>query len=230
MSAITNINNHQKVRIGAPHVPTHSEHDLVSAQSGVHADAWTAFLQDLSAFQLKGETIRKKVHDSIKAFIKAFEEQLREHNLALDDHWERLFWLTCDGSQQQWFSRILADKGLSWKQAAARLEKGFGDPFYLWRKKDEHRHLLQRSGEPMHLFLERYQEVSSEARLPQNQELIYNFICSLRAPIKLIMDACGEASGEPQEREESWRRGKRHYIDEDRAEMTRYKKAHFALF
>ncbi|KAG0162748.1 hypothetical protein DFQ29_003723, partial [Apophysomyces sp. BC1021] len=59
--------------------------------------------KDLPAFQIRGGPIRdknKKVHDSVRTFISAFEVQLRAYNLVpLDNHWERLFWLTCDDTQ-----------------------------------------------------------------------------------------------------------------------------------
>ncbi|KAF7721391.1 hypothetical protein EC973_004805 [Apophysomyces ossiformis] len=178
--------------------------------------------KELPAFQIKGGPIRnasKKMHDTIHTFISAFEVQLRAYKLVpLDDHWEQLFWLTCDDTQRQWFARTLADRGLHWEQACTHLEKEFGNPFYIWQKKDEHRHLAQRPDESIHLFLERYQEISYEANLASDQDLVYNFICSLLPPIKkkawstltnqygleltsdlqqaaqLIMAACGEGT------------------------------------
>ncbi|KAF7720366.1 hypothetical protein EC973_000342, partial [Apophysomyces ossiformis] len=88
---------------------------------------------------------------------------------------ERLFWLTCDDMQRQWFAHTLADRGLRWEQARTHLEKEFGNPFYVWQKKDEHRHLAQRPDESIYLFLERYQEVSYEANLASDQDLVYHY-------------------------------------------------------
>ncbi|KAF7720674.1 hypothetical protein EC973_006544 [Apophysomyces ossiformis] len=112
----------------------------------------------------------------------------------------------------------ISDRGLHWEQARTHLEKEFGNPFYFWQKKDEHRHLAQCPNESIHLFLERYQEVSYEANLASDQDLVYNFVCSLLPPIKkkawstlmnqygleltsdlqqatqLIMAACGEGT------------------------------------
>ncbi|KAI8364627.1 uncharacterized protein BYT42DRAFT_550258 [Radiomyces spectabilis] len=210
--------------------------------------------KDLPSFQVKGGPIRdsnKKVHDSVKAFISAFEIQLRAYNLIpLDEHWERLFGLTCDDSQRQWFSRTLADKGYTWEQAMARLEREFGNPFYIWRKKDEHRHMAQKPNESIRLFLTRYQEVSLEANLQQNSELVYNFVCSLQPHIKqkawstltnhygltltadlhqaaqLIMAACREGNTDSYHIGEPWNNGKRRYTNEDAVEYKRQKRSY----
>ena len=199
--------------------------------------------KELPAFQVKGGPIRdktKKIHDTVRTFISAFEVQLRAYNLVpVDEHWERLFWLTCNDTQRQWFEKTLANKGLSWSEACAQLEKEHSNPFYVWRKKDEHRHLAQRADEPIRMFLERYQEVSYEANLKHDQDLVYNFVCSLLPSVKkeawstltnhyglaltsdihqaanLIMASCGEDTSVTQSHGEQQNNGKRRYTNED---------------
>ncbi|CAO3669854.1 unnamed protein product [Umbelopsis vinacea] len=189
---------------------TASQQERVDAQYDLNQakDAWKAFQEateveeaekaptkihtlvpkELPAFQIKGGPTRdksKKVHDSVRAFIGAFEVQLGAYNLVpIDDHWERLFLLTCDETQHQWFARTLTNRQLTWSQVCACLEKEFGNPFYLWSKKDEYHQLVQRPDESVRMYLERYQEAAYEAILKQDQELVYTFVCSLQPKTK----------------------------------------------
>lgn len=139
------------------------------------------------ALQIKGGPIRnkdKKIHESIKAFLNRFEVQLKAHGLSLDDQWERLFWLTCDDLQRSWFGRTLAERNYAWQQVREHLEKAFGNPYYLWKKRHEVRNLHQKPGESLRLYTERFQEIAFDAGLEDGEELVWNYVSSLQRPIR----------------------------------------------
>ncbi|KAI9272616.1 hypothetical protein BDA99DRAFT_533452, partial [Phascolomyces articulosus] len=52
--------------------------------------------KNMPMLQIQGGVVRdssKPIYNSLDSFISAFEHQLKSHNLPLDDHWERLFWV-----------------------------------------------------------------------------------------------------------------------------------------
>ncbi|KAG2216716.1 hypothetical protein INT45_005669 [Circinella minor] len=96
--------------------------------------------KNMPTLQIKGGPIRdnaKPVHDSLKSFISAFERQLKSHNLPLDNHWERLFWLCLNDNQIPWFHRELVDKNRTWADACTEICKEYGNPFHIFLKRHE---------------------------------------------------------------------------------------------
>ncbi|OAD78256.1 hypothetical protein PHYBLDRAFT_163371 [Phycomyces blakesleeanus NRRL 1555(-)] len=142
---------------------------------------------NLPAFQLRGGPVRqtnKAVHDSIAAFLNDFEVQLRAHNLDFDQHWERLFWLTCDERQRVSFEKTRAGRGLKWKEVRQQLESEHGNPYHLWIKKHEVHCMLQKPGELVRAYAERFLDSVHAANLDSSDELVWLFTSKLLRPVR----------------------------------------------
>ncbi|KAI7853207.1 hypothetical protein BDC45DRAFT_586893 [Circinella umbellata] len=94
--------------------------------------------KNMPTLQFKGGPIRdnaKPIHNSLESFISAFERQLKSHNLSLDNHWERLFWLCLNDNQISWFHRELVDKNRTWADACIEVQKEYSNPFHIFLKR-----------------------------------------------------------------------------------------------
>ncbi|OAD78832.1 hypothetical protein PHYBLDRAFT_140888 [Phycomyces blakesleeanus NRRL 1555(-)] len=177
-------------------------------------ERWVAFcdaqemMSSPSAVELCGGPVcqtNKAVHDSIAAFLNDFKVQLRAHNLDFDQHWECLFWLTCDERQRVSFEKTRARRGLKWKEVCQQLESEHSNPYHLWIKKHEVHCMLQKPGELVRAYVERFLVSVHAANLDSSDELVWLFTFKLLRPhyglvvpknihqvIPLIMATSGE--------------------------------------
>ncbi|OAD76006.1 hypothetical protein PHYBLDRAFT_165981 [Phycomyces blakesleeanus NRRL 1555(-)] len=162
--------------------------DIRKAQEEVANTKADSFVPpNLPAFQLRGGPVHqtnKAVHDSIAAFLNDFEVQLRAHNLDFDQHWERLFWLTCDKRQRVSFEKTRAGRGLKWKEVRQQLESEHGNPYHLWIKKHEVHCMLQKPGELVRAYAERFLDSVHATNLDSSNELVWLFTSKLLRPVR----------------------------------------------
>ncbi|KAI9018549.1 hypothetical protein CLU79DRAFT_293694 [Phycomyces nitens] len=161
---------------------------LLAHPENPQIDNHTIIPDDLPKFQLIGGVVRdssKRMFKSVHEFIVEFEKQLTLHNLTpFDLHWERLFPLTCDKYQKQWFNRNLRNHQLTWHQVRQRLESEFGNAYYIWVKRHETRNIRQKRNEPGIVYADRFLEVAFDAGVEDGKELAWDFISSLSRPVR----------------------------------------------
>ncbi|KAG2209069.1 hypothetical protein INT45_006137, partial [Circinella minor] len=143
--------------------------------------------KNMPTLQIKGGPIRdnaKPVHDSLESFISAFERQLKSHNLPLDNHWERLFWLCLNDNQIPWFRRDLVDKNRTWADACTEIRKEYGNPFHVFLKRHELFAARPKSHESIRLHTECYLLLAQEAGRTNGIDLTFDFVSSLSSNVR----------------------------------------------
>ncbi|KAG0176840.1 hypothetical protein DFQ29_005568 [Apophysomyces sp. BC1021] len=84
--------------------------------------------RELPFFQLEGD-IRMKNREafhSVNDFLVKFEVVLLQHNLALDEHWERCILGCFPNIQLSWFRPEVYGKGHTWEQMKITLQEKNG--------------------------------------------------------------------------------------------------------
>lgn len=143
--------------------------------------------KNMPILQIKGGPIRdnaRPIHDSLESFISAFERQLKSHNLPLDNHWERLFWLCLNDNQIPWFRRELVDKNRTWADACIEVRKEYGNPFHVFLKRHELFAARPKSHESIRLYTERYLLLAQEAGRTNGIDLTFDFVSSLSSNVR----------------------------------------------
>ncbi|KAG2211143.1 hypothetical protein INT45_006806, partial [Circinella minor] len=110
--------------------------------------------------------------------------QLKSHNLPLDNHWERLFWLCLNDNQIRWFHKELVDKNRTWADACTQIRKEYVNPFHVFLKRHKFFATHPKSHESIRLYTERYLLLAQQARRTNGIDLTFDFVSSLSSNVR----------------------------------------------
>ncbi|CDH61455.1 predicted protein [Lichtheimia corymbifera JMRC:FSU:9682] len=140
----------------------------------------------LPAFQFYGGTrhVKNKARfDSAQSFLEEFHTVLEGHSLDVEQHWRRLMPLTVNSTSRAWLREVMAkDTVTNWDTFCQEIIKQYSPPCTVYYRRYHLRTMRQKGGESLRQYSTKFQEYccyAVKSGIPNNQELVFNYLCSL---------------------------------------------------
>ncbi|KAG2217751.1 hypothetical protein INT45_005472 [Circinella minor] len=139
--------------------------------------------KDLPAFQLRGQhrhDKRRDSYDSAESFLDDFEVHLAAYELDVEDNWRRLIPMTCDANRRAWLLSTMKKPEIdNWISFRAEVERYFTSPYTIFYRRHRIRTMKQSKNQSLREYSNKLQEYAVKYGIPNNQDLVFNYLCSL---------------------------------------------------
>lgn len=137
----------------------------------------------MPAFQFHGgarHAKHKARFDSAQSFLEEFRTVLEGHSLDIEQHWRRLMPLTVNSNSRAWLREVMGkDSVTNWQSFCNEIIKQYSPPYTMFYRRYRLRTMRQGAGEPLRQYSTKYQEYAVKTGIANNQELVFNYLCSL---------------------------------------------------
>ena len=139
--------------------------------------------KDLPVFQLRGQhrhDKRRDSYDSAESFLDDFEVHLAAYELDIEENWRRLIPMTCDANRRAWLLSTMKKQEITnWNSFRVEVERYFTSPYTIFYRRHRIRTMKQSKNQSLREYSNKLQEYAVKYGIPNNQDLVFNYLCSL---------------------------------------------------
>ena len=144
--------------------------------------------KDLLVFQLRGQNRhdkRRDSYDSAESFLDDFEVHLAAYELDIEENWRRLIPMTCDANRRAWLLPTMKKSEITnWSNFCVEVQHYFTSPYTIFYRRHRIRTMKQASSQSLREYLNKLQEYAVKYSIPNNQDFVFNYLCSLNRHYK----------------------------------------------